>query len=306
MIPRASPYLLLTLTALLWSGNFVVARGIQGTLPPLAMAFWRWVIALAIIAPFAAAPLWRERALVLRRWKVLALLGILGVGSFNTLVYVGLGSTTATNALLLNSAIPVLIVALAWLFLRQAASGRQITGILVSLLGVAAIVFQASIAGALALRVNPGDLWVFAAVTLWAVYTLALRGRPDEISPVVFLACTFVAGLAAILPFYLGERAAGARMLLNAPGLAAMAYLGVFPSVLAYLFWNAGVAAVGARRAGLFIHLMPVFGTLLAIAFLGESLRTYHVAGIALIVAGIWLATRDPGGRAAWAPAPRA
>jgi drug/metabolite transporter (DMT)-like permease len=257
----------------------VIGRGVHELMPPVTLASWRWGVALCVLLPFALGPMIRERAILRRRWKILLVLGVLGVGSFNTLVYIGLSSTTATNGLLLNSAIPVLIVLLGWLFLGQRVTLRQALGILVSLCGVAAIVFKGELGQLLELRLSQGDLWVFAAMVVWAVYTLLLRRTPAGLSPIAFLGVTVAIGFAANLPFLI-------------------AYVGVFPSVIAYLFWNRAVAEVGARRSGMFVHLMPVFGALLAYAFLGESLHGYHLAGIALILAGITLAAA-PGSQSA-------
>jgi len=292
--PWASAYLLLTLTALFWSANFVVGRGVQGTVPPIALAFWRWSVALCVLLPFALQPMLRERGTILRHWKMLVLLGVMGVGSFNTLVYIGLGSTTATNGILLNSAIPAIIVLLGWLFMGQRVSRLQTLGIVVSMAGVAAIIFRGDMSGALQLQVNRGDIWVFAAIVSWAVYTLLLRRRPAGIGSIAFLGTTMAVGWAANLPFFLAELATGARTELNLASVAAIAYTGVFPSVLAYLFWNRAVAEVGPAKAGMFVHLMPVFGAVLAMVFLGETLQLFHAAGFALILAGIVLATRTP------------
>ena len=263
-------------------------------MPPLALAFWRWAIALAVLLPFAWRPLAADRGEILRHWKLLAVLGVTGVGVFNTFVYVGLGTTTATNALLLNSAIPVLIVAIGWLFLGERVGPVQALGIGVSLAGVVAIIARGDIGSLAGLRLSAGDLWILSAMVDWAVYTLLLRRRPAGVSPLALLAVTMMAGLAAITPFYLAELAGGARITFTPGSTAALAYIGVFPSLVAYLFWNRAVAEVGASRAGIFVHLIPDFGTLLAIAILGEGFRAYHAAGIALILAGIVLATRKP------------
>jgi drug/metabolite transporter (DMT)-like permease len=289
--PWTSAYPLLILTAFLWSANFVVGRGIQGQLPPLAMAFWRWAVALFVLLPFALVPMWRQRAIIAREWKVLVLLGVLGAGSFNTLVYIGLGSTTATNALLLNSSIPVLIAGIGWLFMAQKVSPRQAAGIFVSLCGIATIIFQGEAAQLLALRFNPGDIWVFAAIVVWAIYTLLLKHRPADLAPLPFLAATVLVGAAANLPFYLAELAGGAKALWSTASFAAITYFGIFPSVIAYLCWNRAVAEIGPTRSGVFIHLMPVFGTVLAILFLDESFHAFHAAGFALILAGIVVAS---------------
>ena len=289
--PWASAYPLLTLTAFFWSVNFVVGRGIQGQLPPITMAFWRWTIAFFVLLPFAFASLRRQRSIIVHHWKILLLLGVLGAGSFNTLVYIGLGSTTATNALLLNSSIPVLIAGIGWLFMAQRVSLRQAAGILVSLCGVAAVIFHGEASQLFALHINEGDIWVFAAMIVWAAYTLLLKHRPAELEPLAFLAVTVLVGAIANLPFFLAELAGGAQAKWTFASFGAIAYFSIFPSVLAYLFWNRAVAEVGPTRSGLFIHLMPVFGTLLAILFLGESFHSYHAAGFALILAGIVIAS---------------
>lgn len=256
------------------------------------MAFWRWTIALCIVLAFSFRSVIRERRSIAREWKTLAILGALGVGGFNTLVYVGLGSTTATNALLLNSAIPVLIALIGWLFMGQSVARAQWLGIAVSLAGVAAIIFKGDWTNLSALQLNAGDAWVFVAMIDWALYTLLLARRPKDISAGPFLASTMLAGLIAILPFYALEIAGGSRPELTLGAMVAIAYVGVFPSVLAYLFWNRAVAEVGGNRAGIFIHLMPVFGTLLSIAFLGERFHAYHAVGFALILLGITVTTR--------------
>jgi drug/metabolite transporter (DMT)-like permease len=290
--PWASAYVLLTLTALFWSGNFVVGRGIHGAVPPITLAFWRWLVALCVLLPFALKPMLQERDALLRHWKIRTLLGVLGVGLFNTLVYIGLGSTTATNGVLLNSTIPVLIVLISWLFMGQRISRLQLAGIALSLAGVTTIVVKGDVSGLLRLQYTTGDLWVFAAPISWALYTVLLRRRPPGLSSLAFLGATVAVGLAFNVPLFLAELATGARMEVRPASFAAIAYIGVFPSVLAYLFWNRAVAEVGANRSGMFVHLIPVFGTLLAIVLLGESFHLYHATGIALILLGIVLATR--------------
>lgn len=255
------------------------------------MAFWRWTIAFFVLLPFAFAPMWRQREVIAHDWKILVVLGVLGAGSFNTLVYIGLGATTATNALLINSSIPVLIAAIGWLFMAQKVSLRQALGIVLSLTGVATIIFRGEITQLLALQISSGDIWVFAAMIVWAVYTLMLRRRPANLDPLSFVTVTILVGALANLPFYLGELIAGAKAHWTVASFAAIAYFGIFPSVIAYICWNKAVAEVGPTRAGVFVHLMPVFGTLLAIQFLDESFHDFHAAGIALIFTGIAVAS---------------
>ncbi len=287
-----SPYLLLTLTALFWSGNFVLARAVHAEIPPLALSFWRWLLALLILLPLAGPRLWRQWPIARAAWRPLLLLAAFGVAAFNSFVYLGLQHTTATNAVLLQSAIPVLIIALSWLFLGQRLAALQFLGLLVSLLGVGVIVFHGDLQRLQLLGFNRGDLLVMAAVISWAVYSVLLRYRPAELSALAFLLAIVALGVLLISPFYLWELAAGKGFALTLPNLLSVGYVGIFPSVLAYIFWNYGVDRVGASKAGLFIHLMPVFGILLSVVFLGERIRFFHFVGIVLIFLGIYWVQR--------------
>ena len=287
---RVPAPLLLGTAALLWSGNFVIGRAVAGRVPPVALAFWRWVVALAVLLPLAR-PALREAAPALRRsWKVVVALGILGVGNFNLFVYVGLTGTTATNALLLNSACPAFIVAISAAAGLGRAAPRQVAGIALSLLGVSTIVARGAPAALLSVTFARGDLWVLAAVLSWAVYTILLARRPEGVEPLALLAVLVAVGVLWIAPFYAWELARGARLHVDAVSAGAILYVALFASVAAYGLWNAGVAALGASRAGVFLHLMPAFGSVLAALLLGESFRAFHVAGVALILAGVTLA----------------
>ncbi|WP_333841672.1 DMT family transporter [Pelomicrobium sp.] len=290
--PRLSPYLLLVAATLFWSGNFVLARAMHEAIPPFAMAFWRWCGAALLMLPFVARRLWVQRRLVLGHLPVLVALGTFGVAGFNTLVYTGLQSTTATNAVLLNSSIPVAIMALSWVFLGERLAWRQALGVLVSLVGVLAIVTRGEPQMLLEVRLAEGDLWVLAAVVSWAVYTVLLKARPPGLDPLAFLGAIVPAGVVVLLPLYLWELRAGRTMELSAATAASLAYFAVFPSIVSYLCWNRAVAEVGPSRAGLFIHLMPAFGTLLSVAFLGEDPQLHQGVGIALILGGIALTVR--------------
>jgi drug/metabolite transporter (DMT)-like permease len=286
-------YVLLTLTTVFWAGNWVVARGIQGYMSPVGMAFWRWFAALLILLPFAALPMWRELATIRRSWKPLALLGFLGVSAFNTLTYMGLKYTTATNGVLLNSVSPVLIIAISVVFLREPLSARQLAGVMVSFAGVVAIVGRGSTDVLLALEVNPGDLLVLAAMAGWAVYTICLRWRPPELSSLAFTGTLITIGVVLLLPLHLWDYAQGPPTQWGALTVGAIAYFAIFASVLAYFFWNAAVERVGAARAGAFLHLIPLFGAALSWLLLGEALYWYHYLGAALVFTGIFVASQS-------------
>ncbi len=289
---QANPYLLLTLTALFWSGNMVMGRGIRADVPPIALAFWRWAITLALLLPFALPHLKTQWPRLRTAWRPILLLGTLGVGCYNTFAYLALQYTTATNAALLNSFIPVATIALSFLLLGRRLSWQEGVGVAVSLAGVLAIVSRGNPAVLSGLHLNTGDLWMLAAVASWGLYTVGLQWRPREVDPMLMLAAFTVAGLITLIPLYAWEIASGRAIRPTLAAFGGILYTGIFPSFLGNLFYNAGVAAVGPNRGALFIHLMPVFGTLLAAIFLDERPAWYHFFGIALVFAGILLATR--------------
>jgi drug/metabolite transporter (DMT)-like permease len=286
-----SPCLLLSLAALFWSGNFIVGRAIHDAVPPIALAFWRWTAGFAILLPFAWTHLRRDVAVLLRhRWSLVAL-SMLGITAYNALIYVGLRSTTAINALLMQSIIPVLIPLCAFAVFRERPLATQLLGVAVSKLGIVVIVAQGSLQLLRALHLNSGDIWVLVAVAAYALYSVLLRKRPP-VHPLSFLAASIAVGAILLLPAYLWETVAVGPFRPTTHALLAIAYLAVFPSVLAYLCFNRGVELLGSSRAGLFIHLMPVFGSFLAVAFLGETLHPFHIAGMLCIAAGICIALR--------------
>ncbi|ENO87908.1 DMT family transporter [Thauera linaloolentis] len=290
----ANPYLLLTLTALFWSGNMVMGRGIRADVPPIALAFWRWMIALALLAPLALPHLGSQWRRLRASWPTIIVLGLLGVGGYNTFAYLALQHTTATSATLLNSFIPIATIAFGFLFYGKRLSRAEALGVAVSLLGVATIVSRGSLDTLLGLTLNTGDLWMLAAVTVWGLYTVGLQKRPEGIDPMLMLAAFTVVGLLALTPAYAWELSTGRHINLNLASVGGILYTGIFPGFLGYVFYNAGVAAVGPARGSLFIHLMPVFATILAAIFLDERPQWYHFAGIALVFAGIFLTTRRP------------
>lgn len=286
-----NPYLLLLLTVLFWSGNWVVGRGFRGEVPPVALAFWRWSIACACTLPFAWPHRQQIGAALRQHTGILALLSLLGVTGYNTLTYIGLQHTTATNGVLLNSFIPIVIIALSWACFGKRLSMRETIGVLVSLCGVTVIVAHGDPATLATLSFNPGDLWIMVSVFVWAGYTLLLQFRPAGLHPMAMLAILTAMGVLTLAPLYAWELAQGRLIHASPAALAGVLYTGVFPAFLGYVFWNRAVAQVGGAVSGLFIHLMPVFTPLLSALFLGEAPRAYHFAGMALILGGIVLTT---------------
>lgn len=288
----ASPYLLLTLVPLFWACNWIVGRGLAQDIPPMAMTFYRWLFALVLLAPFALPRVRRDWPVMRAHWKIMLMLGAIGIGMHNALAYLGLNYTTATNGVILNSFVPVMIVAMSWAFLRERLSPLRLAGVAISLTGVLTIISGGSLAALAAFRLNGGDLLVILSMAMWSAYTIGLRWRPRGVDMLAFLFVLVCIGDAVVLPFYLAEVAFGRQVTWTLTSFAALLGVALFSSVLAYIFWNRGVAEVGAPVAGLFVHLMPAFGIVLAWLFLGERLEAFHLAGMALIVMGIAITSR--------------
>ncbi|RAU17134.1 EamA/RhaT family transporter [Nitrincola tibetensis] len=287
-------YLLLIATTLFWGGNFVVGRAVSAEIPPLALSWWRWTFALVIILPFSAHLLWKKRHILGRDWLYLLLVSFLGVCNFNSFVYLGLQTSPATDALLLLSACPVMILLLSRFIFGVRISYLQIMGVALSLIGVMTIITEGSISHFSALLSgNQGRFWILAAVFSWALYSVLLRKRSAELTGLEFFSITAILGLALITPFYLYEHFIQQRHIaFNTTSVSTLIYVSVFASVLAFLFWNQGVQVLGANQTGYFIHLIPVWGILLASLFLNEKLYVFHWVGMILIFSGIAMATR--------------
>ena len=280
---------LLSLGALSWAASVVVGRAAAGDIPPSLFTVLRWTGALLIVSPLAWPHLRYDWPALWRRRWVVAVLAFLGVGAYNNLVYHGLHQTTAVNALLLNSATPLFILVVAFLLFGDRPRWRQVVAIMISVAGVAIIAAEGSLEILRRLDFNPGDLIISLAVLLYAIYSATLRLRPS-VHPLSFLAATAALGSAMMLPFAAAEYTDGARLHPTPLAILAILYSAIFPAAMAYLFYNRGVELIGPARAGQYIHLMPVFGILLAVVFLGETLHPYHLAGITLIATGLWLA----------------
>jgi drug/metabolite transporter (DMT)-like permease len=268
----------------------VLARGLAGHVPPISLAYWRWTGAFLVAVGFAWPRLKADLPVMARHWKMMLLLSATGIASYNTMSYIGLTTTTALNVLLLQSATPLIIIVWAYLLFRETPTIRQALGVLLSLAGVAAIAAHGSFEVLAHLRLNRGDLWVLAALAIYGFYCVSLRNRP-AVHPLSFLVAAMGVGSFMMLPFMVWEFASGARIDGGIPSYVAIAYTAVLPSFVAYLFFNRGVELIGSGPAGQSMHLMPLFGSVLAVLFLHEQFQTYHAAGFGLIAAGIVLAS---------------
>ena len=289
---------LLTLAVLFWSLNFVLGRAVRQEIPPVGLAFWRWAGASLLLLPFAWPQVRRDWPAIRSSWFRLLAISFLGVTVFNTLIYLGLQSTVALNAFLLQSTMPVVIVALSFLAFGERVDRWQALGLVVSLAGAIWVIARGDLGALASLELTVGDVLVFVAVVCYAGYSVLLRLRP-RIGPLAFLFATFAPGAAMLLPFYVWETVAVAPVPVNAVSLGSIAYVAVFPSIVSFFFFNRGVELAGANRAGIFLHLMPVFGAILAVLLLGERLRGFHAVGAVAIALGIVLVSRPRGSRRA-------
>ena len=281
---------MLGLVILIWAGNSIVGRAVRFDIPPNTFAFGRWLLAFLVVIPLAAGPIFRDWAEIRRNWKWIVILGALGVGGFNTFLYHGLHYTTATNALLLQAAIPAVVVILDRLFFGTKADGWHKLGVAFSILGVVTIVFEGDPSAALRLHFGLGDLYILGSVSVWSLYTVLLRLRPP-IAPVSFVALTFSVAALVNAPLAVEEWNAGIVPVWSPAVVGAFVYVALFASLVAYFVYNWAAAKIGAARAGQSITMLPLFGALLSALLLGEKLHPYHFAGMSLILAGIVVGT---------------
>jgi len=288
---RHLPFLLLALASLFWAGNWVIGRALREAMPPVALNFWRWTGAVLILAPFVLPRLAGRWHLVLRHWRLLALLGGAGAALFQMLVYLGLETTTTVNAVLMNSSVPAFIILCSWWLEREHATARQIVGMVISFAGILEIMKRGDVGALLQFDFNRGDAVILAAMPVWGTYSVLLKRRPRELGGLEFLFVLALFGLASILPFFIAETVFIRSGTLTPATISAVLFVSLFSSVLGYVCWNKGVAAVGANRAGFTIHLLPAFGTLLAMVFLDERFHLFHLVGFVTILGGVVLAT---------------
>ncbi|MES2251392.1 MAG: DMT family transporter [Pseudomonadota bacterium] len=294
----AHPVWLLWVPPAFWAGNLVLGRALGPVFPPVSLAVGRWVVALAVLAPFVGAQAWRERGLLARHWRLIAACGAFGIAGYNALGYLALQTVPATSVAFLNSTLPLMVPLAAVVLGVERITWKALLGIGISFLGVTWIVARGELAHLLALRLGGGELLVLLAVANYAVYSVLLRRKPAALSPLVFLAATMAAGLVVLMPFWVAELARGARIPTDAASVGAVLYIGLFASLFAFILWSRCVATLGATVTGVSFHLVALFTALLAFLVLGEPVRGFHIAGIVLILLGFFVTTFQPARRA--------
>ena len=286
-------YIFLILTTLFWSGNFIVGKAASiFEIPPFTLNFYRWTFAWLILAPFTISEIIEKKNYILANIKLIIVLGISSITIFNSIVYYSLNFTQVISGVLMISTIPVMIIVFCWLFKIEKTNAYQILGVIFSLFGVFIIITKADLFILLNLNFNKGDLWMVVAMFSWAMYSALLRKKKFELSQLSLLQTIISAGLIFLLPAYLTEAILGYRASVNLPFVLTLTYVVIFPGLAAFIFWIKGISIIGSNRSGIFLHLMPIFSTILAIAIFKEKFMIYHLIGAALIITGIILSSR--------------
>ncbi|MFL6791051.1 MAG: DMT family transporter [Bradyrhizobium sp.] len=287
------PYLLLSITALCWAGNAIVGRLAAGHIPPVTLSFLRWALAFLVILPFAWKHLLRDWGAIRAKLGIMIVLSVTGIGAFNTLQYWALEHTQALNTLLLQSAGPLVVAIWSLILLGVRLTPAQAFGVSLSLAGVLMILLHGDLTALSNIEFNKGDLIFTVALVIFGLYSVLSLKRPG-IHGLSFVAFTFGCGAACLIPLFIWELMARPVMQINVNNLLSLFYVAVFPSTLAYLCFNRGVQLIGANRAAAFFHVVPAFGTIMSIVFIGEHPQTFHFIGFALVLTGVFVASRKP------------
>jgi drug/metabolite transporter (DMT)-like permease len=287
-------YLLLALASLCWSGNHLMGRAIAGHVPPLTISALRWLLAAAVIYPFARKQIAADWPLIRERFGMVIYLSLLGGALFGALQFVGLQLTTALNVSVMNSLAPLFIAAAGVMMVGARLTPGQAAGIAISLLGALAIITKLDPGVFTHLSFNIGDLIILGNLAIWGVYSISLRWRP-RIHPFSFMFIFALISGIAMLPVVAWEHSTGFVLQPTLLTFSAVAFVTIFSTIIAFVCWTRGVELIGPNRAGVFLHLIPIFSAVLTGVLLGEPLMGYHVVGFALILAGVYCAARSSG-----------
>ncbi len=290
-LPSWAAHALLAIAPLCWAANVVLAKGVVDLLPPIAFAFWRWILAFFLLVPFAWGHARRDWPVALAGWKSISVLAMTGIAGFPSMLYAAVHTTTAINGSLIQTTMPGFIIFLSMAVFGEKVSSRQLVGAATCVLGAATVVLKGDLAALGIHDFARGDLLMTLAVILYAIYSLLLGHRP-RVHPLSLMVYTFALGALGLFPFYLWEMSVLGGFTVTREVVLSIVFVALFPSIVAYFCWNRGIDAVGPRRGGLYICLIPVFASILAISLLGETLKAFHLAGMFMIVVGMIIFSR--------------
>ena len=286
-------YIFLILTTLFWAGNFIVGeQASRFDIPPFTLNFYRWTFAWLILAPFTIKEIIEKKNHIMENIKLIVVLGITSITIFNSIVYYSLNFTQVISGVLMISTIPVMIIVFCWLLKIEKSNIYQILGVIFSLFGVIVIITKADLVILLNLNFNKGDLWMVVAMFSWAMYSALLKKKKLEISQLSLLQIIISAGLVFLFPAYLVELSLGHKTSIHLPFILILTYVVLFPGLASFIFWIKGISIIGSNRAGIFLHLIPIFSTIMAIIILKEKFMFYHLIGALLIITGIILSSK--------------
>jgi len=289
--PKISALIGLALTNLFWAGNAIVARFVVDDIPPLTLVFGRWLLAFIFLFPFVLPHIKKSWPLIRERWFVIIVLGMMCIATYNSVLYLAAHATTAINITLVSTSLPLIVLLASWLLLKVRPSNWQLMGIAISLAGVFIVISRGKVAlffDLFGAGFNRGDLMIFGLAILWAIYSVMLRKYPIPLHPIVLLSVLVAAGLPLLSILFVIEIMSLPEFSLSSADAPIFIYIAIFPSILAYLFWNHGVKTLGPNISALSCYLMPLFTAILATSILGETLYWYHFAGGILILIGLY------------------
>ena len=286
-------YLMLTLCAFFWSGNFIVGKfATLYEVAPLTLNFFRWLIVWIILIPFTFIDILKNIKVIKKNFYSLLLMSITSISVFNSVVYYSLNFTQVLNGALMISIIPVLIVFISFIFKTEKINFSQIFGLLLSITGVLTIITRLDFAKLINLDLNKGDLWLLVAMLSWAVYSTMLRTHKTELKYLTFMSVIVSFGLIFLFPQFLFEFYNHQIIRFSIPVFFITSYVVLFAGLASYILWNKAVVIVGPNKAGIFLHLMPVFSSFMAIFLLNEKLMNFHIIGAIIIIIGIYLSSK--------------
>jgi len=291
---NTTAYIFLLFATLFWSGNFIVGKAASlFEIPPFTLNFYRWLFAWLILAPFTLKEIFEKKKYILENIKLIMILGIASITLFNSIVYYSLNFTNVISGVLMISTIPVMIIFFSSIFKIEKTNAYQISGVIFSLFGVVMIITKAELNLLLNLNFNKGDVWMVVAMFSWAIYSALLKKKKHKLSQISLLETIISMGLIFLFPIYIIEMKMGYHVILNVPFVLTLVYVVLFPGLASFIFWIKGISIIGANRSGIFLHLMPIMSTILAIIIFEEKFMFYHLVGAILILIGIFLSNKE-------------
>ena len=286
-------YTFLILAALFWSGNFIIGKfATLFEVPPLTLNFLRWVMVWFMLIPFTIKEILANKAYIKKNFLVIGFMGILSISTFNSVVYFALNFTQVINAVLMLAAIPVMIIILSSIMKIEKTNLFQISGLILSIIGVGTIISNADIQKIISLNFNKGDLWMIVCVFSWSLYSTLLKKNRFRLSQFTLIQIMVTVGLIFLVPQFLYEQSIGLDIKINKASILILLYVVIFPAIAAYYCWQKAIEIIGPNRSAMFIQLMPLFSAILAIIIFKEKFQLYHFVGATFIISGIYLSNR--------------